>query len=390
MNNTSTIGTWVMETQLLIRFKIKNSPGIFLKGNKDILEFGSTGPNSRRLVVIDRNICQYYLNDVKAYFEANGVEAHVVAICANEENKNLEGLLVVLSEMEKLGLLRRTEPLIAIGGGVLLDIVGMAAGLYRRGVPYIRVPTTLVGLIDASVGAKTGINFESRRNRLGSYYPPIATYLDKSFLKTLDPVEISSGLGETLKIAVIKDRELFNLLEQYGKVLVDTKFSGCEYSDEIINRAVQGMKVELENNLWEKDLKRIVDFGHSFSPIIEMRSIDHKGYTPLTHGQAVTIDVIFSSVISNLRGLLSDNDLVRITKTARNMSLPTDHELFREPLMVLEALNDTVKHRNGDQNLPIPKGIGESMFLYDVTFAEIKTAVAAFAKLNQELNSEAR
>lgn len=389
MKNTLAIGRWVMETQLPVSFKIANSPDIFSKKNKDLLEFGSVGPNSRRLVIIDINICQYYLGDVTSYFEYHDVDVHVVAIAADEEDKNLETLMVLLKEIEKFGLLRRAEPLIAIGGGVLLDIVGMAASLYRRGVPYIRIPTTLVGLIDASVGAKTGINFENRRNRLGAYYPPIAAYLDKSFLKTLEPIEISSGLGEILKMAVIKDNELFTLLEQHGKVLVDTKFADCEFGNEIINRAVEGMQVELANNLWEKDLKRVVDFGHSFSPVIEMRSIDDEGHMPLTHGQAVTIDVIFSSVISNLRGYLPSSDLIRIARVARSMSLPTDHELFREPLVMLEALNDTVKHRNGDQNLPIPIGIGKSMFLNDVTFGEIKTAVAALVKLNEDLNSRA-
>jgi 2-epi-5-epi-valiolone synthase len=388
MSRTSAIGTWIVETHLPIYFEIKKSQAIFSKQNKDILEFGSSGPGARRIVVIDRKICQFYLNDVVAYFETNGVEIHVIAIDADELNKNIESLQIILKEMDNFGLLRRDEPLIAIGGGVLLDIAGMAAALYRRGVPYIRVPTTLVGIIDASVGAKTGINFEARRNRLGGYYPPIASYLDKSFLKTLDTVEISSGLGEVLKMAVIKDKKLFNILESHGRALVATKFEGCEYADEVINSAVEGMKVELEHNLFEKDLKRIVDFGHSFSPVIEMRSIDHKCYTPLTHGQAVTIDVIFSSVISTLRGYLSYCDLVRITKAARNMSIPTDHELFREPLILLEALNDTVRHRNGDQNLPIPVEIGKSMFLNDVNLSEIKAAVVAFTKLNQELNGE--
>jgi 3-dehydroquinate synthase len=187
---------WVMETQLPIRFTIKNSVGLLTKANRDLLELGSQGPNARRFVVIDRHICQWYLTPVVDYFKAHGVEVHILAIDATENDKNLESLLAILRELEKFGILRRDEPVIGIGGGVLLDIVGMAAGMYRRGIPYIRVPTTLVGLVDASVGAKTGINFETRRNRLGSYYPPVAAYLDRAFLRTLEPIEISSGLGE--------------------------------------------------------------------------------------------------------------------------------------------------------------------------------------------------
>jgi 3-dehydroquinate synthase len=311
-----------------------------------------------------------------------------VAVKSDEEDKNLDTLIFILGEMERFGLLRRSEPVIAIGGGVLLDIAGMAAGLYRRGIPYIRIPTTLVGLIDASVGIKTGINFQTRRNRLGSYYPPLASYLDKKFLNSLDLLEISSGLGEILKMAVIKDQALFHLLEENGAEILNSKFQNNDCANEVINRAVQGMKDELEMNLWEIDLKRIVDFGHSFSPVIEMRSIEDENYVSLTHGQAVTIDVIYSSIISFQRGMLEEDDLIRIAKTARIMGLPTDHNFFHQPLMVLEALNDTKKHRNGEQNLPIPNGIGSSIFINDLSLNDIKKAIGYLQTLNEKLNSE--
>ncbi|MBU3589067.1 sedoheptulose 7-phosphate cyclase [Polynucleobacter sp. 80A-SIGWE] len=390
MTDSSVLGSWSIETSLPISFKIKNSPGILTPGNADLLEFGTTGPGSRRLVVIDRNICKYYLDEIQNYFACNAVDIHLVAVDASEDDKNLETLLEILREMESFGMLRRSEPLIAIGGGVLLDVAGMAAGLYRRGVPYIRVPTTLVGLIDASVGAKTGINFEIRRNRLGSYYPPIASYLDTAFLRTLPTIEISSGLGEALKMGVIKDGILFDLLEKYGSDLVGKSFTDCDCANEVINRAVDGMKVELENNLWEKDLKRAVDFGHSFSPIIEMRSLENNEFQPLTHGQAVAIDVIFSSVISMNRNLLSEFDVLRVIRTARNMNLPTDHELFKNPLLVLESLNDTKKHRNGDQNLPVPTEIGGYTFINDLALAEIKDAIGKLSELNKALDLECR
>lgn len=375
---------WMMETQLPVRFKIKNVSGVLDPKNDDLLEFGSQGENARRFVVIDRHICQWYLHKVTEYFKARRVEVHILAIDATENDKNLESLLQILRELEKFGILRRDEPLIGIGGGVLLDVVGMAAGMYRRGIPYIRVPTTLVGLVDASVGAKTGINFETRRNRLGSYYPPIAAYLDRAFLRTLDPVEISSGLGEILKMAVIKDQKLFEILERAGAELVTSKFEHPD-ADEVINRAVLGMKVELENNLWEIDLKRVVDYGHSFSPIIEMRSITETGQIPLTHGQAVTLDVIYSCVLSSARGMLSFQDVVRVVRTAHTMGLPTSHPLFTNPLIILEALKDTMKHRNGAQNLPFPMTIGEATFVNDLSYDEIRAGVGKMLEVHRQV-----
>lgn len=385
-NNQDNIDTWTVKTELPVSFQIKNSPNLFSRGNLSILEHGNKGPGSRRMVVIDKNLCNHYLSDVTNYFDHHGVEIHIVAIKSEEDDKNLETLMLVLGEMERFGLLRRSEPVIAIGGGVLLDIVGMAAGLYRRGIPYIRVPTTLVGLVDASVGAKTGINYQVRRNRLGSYYPPLASYLDKIFLKTLAPIEISSGLGEILKMAVIKDSRLFEVLESNGANLLSSKFQNCDYADEVIRLAVQGMKEELENNLWETNLERAVDFGHSFSPIIEMRSIEDNLYLPLSHGQAVTLDVLFSCVISCQRGLLNEMNLYRIAQTARNMGLPTDHELFHDPLMILESLKDTMKHRNGAQNLPMPVSIGDYVFVNDLSFDEIKLATSGLIRINEQLN----
>ncbi len=378
-------GEWYLQTELPVGFYIKNSLNIFSIENKDILNYGTQGPGSRRLIAIDLKVSRLYLDHIIQYLEHYEIDYNIVIIDATETNKNLDTLLHLLKEIEAFGLSRKGEPIIAVGGGVLLDIVGFASSLYRRGIPYIKVPTTLLGIVDASVGVKTAINFEDRRNRLGTYYPPIAAYLDKSFLKTLDPVEISSGLGEILKMAVVKDLKLFEILKNHGKELYESKFLKCEYADEVINRSIQGMKDELQENLWEKNLERYVDFGHSFSPIPEMRSLTDENVETLTHGQAVTLDVLFSSVISYNRGMLSRQCVVDIFNTTRALNLPTHHPYFTDVNILLEALNDTIKHRNGDQNLPVPRTIGNSIFINDLTYDEIKEASKSMENFHIEL-----
>lgn len=376
--------SWTINTSLPINYIVKNSPNLFAVDNTDILEYC---PNQRALIIVDEKVSQLYLEMIENYFNYHQISYRLVIVNGIETEKNLENLIYLLKEIEQFGTSRRSEPIIAIGGGVILDIAGLAATLYRRGIPYIRVPTTLLGIIDVSVAAKTGINFEDRRNRLGSYYPPAASFLDKGFLKTLEEIEISSGLGEILKMAVIKDRYLFNILEGHGATLLNTKFD-CEYADEVINLSVQGMKEELENNLWEKNLKRIVDFGHSFSPIIEMRSLVDNNVKSLTHGQAVTLDIIFSCIISYTRGLLPYEDVLRIMSTAKNMALPTYHDSFVNPPLLWESLQDTVKHRNGDQNLPVPTVIGTAIFINDLTYNEVGTVATLFQIFNQEINGK--
>jgi 3-dehydroquinate synthase len=370
--------TWNINATLNYDYEIKKVDGLFDLKNRELVSYC---PINRAVIVIDEKVSGLYLKKIEAYLNHHKIAHRLVVIDGVETEKNLTSLLLILREMEQFGVSRRNEPVIAIGGGVILDVAGLAATIYRRGVPYIRVPTTLLGIIDVSVAAKTGINFEDRRNRLGSYYPPIASFLDKSFLPTLAEIEISSGLGEILKMAVIKDSHLFDILERNGKNLLDKKFD-CQYADEVIDLAIQGMKEELENNLWEKNLKRIVDFGHSFSPIIEMRSLVDSSVVALTHGQAVVLDIILSTLISFSRGMMSYDDVLRIKHTAASMALPTFHTSFANPALLFESLQDTVKHRNGDQNLPMPTTIGSSVFVNDLTYDEVVKAAELFKELN--------
>ena len=374
-------GIWFLKAKQNVGFFIKNSLNVFDVHNKDLLSHGSQGEGVRRLVVVDEKVHEIYGSKIREYLRHNQVNFKIVIIDAIEEQKNLETLIYLLNEIESFGLNRRNEPIIAVGGGVLLDIAGLAANLYRRGVPYIRIPTTLLSLVDASVGAKTGINFNERRNRLGSYYLPLASYLDTNFLKTLEIVEISSGLGEILKMAVVKDKKLFEMLQFSGKKLYKEKFENCHEAAEVIGRTISGMKDELQQNLWEQNLERYVDFGHSFSPILEIRSLTDSTVKSLTHGQAVALDVIFSCVISHIRNMLTQDEVLSVITVSRTMGLPVFHPYFGNIDFLIEALNDTKKHRNGNQNLPIPISIGKSIFINDLQYDEIQRSIDVMKNL---------
>lgn len=154
----------------------------------------------KRFVVMDETVFKLYGCQVKDYFESRGVLYSILPLATTEENKSMEMVMTIVGEVHKFGIDRRTEPIIGIGGGVCLDIVGLAASLYRRRTPYIRVPTTLLSYIDASIGAKTGVNFANCKNKLGSYVPPAAVLLDRSFMQTLPRRHLSNGLAELLKV----------------------------------------------------------------------------------------------------------------------------------------------------------------------------------------------
>jgi 3-dehydroquinate synthase len=259
--------------------------------------------------------------------------------------------------------------LIAIGGGVLMDVAGFAASLYRRGLPYVRVPTTLMGLIDAGVGIKTGVNFGSHKNRIGTYYAPQRAYLDTQFLKTLDDRHVSNGIAEIIKMAIIKDARLFELLEQNVDQLIADRFTGRAHYREILVRATVGMLEELSGNLWESVLERIVDYGHTFSPTLEMAALPE-----LLHGEAVAIDMALSLVLAAQRDLITADELDRALTLIDGYGLPTRHPQCEEELL-MKGLADSTSHRDGFQRVPLSKGLGDAVFVNDLTRAEIRSAV---------------
>ena len=172
--------TWSVKTELPVEFKLTYSADIFNLANHDLLSYQTNG---RVMIVIDQNIHKFYAVQLMEYFNFHNIKYSMLIIDINEEKKNWENADYILQFFEDEGVLRR-EPIIAIGGGVLLDIVGFACSIYRRGIPYVKIPTTLLAIVDASVGSKVAVNHFERRNRLGAYYPPIATLIDKKFIKT--------------------------------------------------------------------------------------------------------------------------------------------------------------------------------------------------------------
>ena len=364
--------TWSVKTELPVEFKLTYSADIFNPENKDIANLSD---NKRRIVVIDEEVYILYKDKISGYFTENKLDVHLIYVNCKEENKTWETLNHILNEFEKIGVLRREE-IIAIGGGVLLDIVGFACSIYRRGIPYIKIPTTLLAIVDASVGSKVAVNHFGRRNRIGAYYPPTATYIDKKFIKTQSEREIVNGIAEIFKLAVIKSRELFELLEENAEILIEEKFQYGAVPVRVINLAITEMIAELGPNLWEKRLDRCVDFGHTFSPVIEMNHMDE-----LLHGEAVALDCLYSTCIAYNREYVSEETMQRIFNLAKRLKLKTFHPGFTDMRLLTESLYDATKHRNGNQYAPLPIGIGNYKIVNDITESEMTKAIDVFEEV---------
>ena len=365
--------TWEASTELPVSFTLTYSTDIFNSNNKDLISFSDT---DRAIIVVDKVIHELYSDKLIAYFEHFNLIPLIHIVDTTELNKNWSNCEQILSFFEDVKILRRSEPVLAIGGGVLLDIVGFCCSIYRRGIPYVKIPTTLLAIVDASVGAKVGIDHFNKRNRLGAYFPPIASLIDKKFVQSQSRREIVNGLAEIFKLALIKQNELFCLLEENYNQLLEEKFQYGAVPNRVINHAISGMMEELVPNLWEKRLDRCVDFGHSFSPLIEMNNVPD-----LLHGESVAIDCIFSSCISYNRNYIDDETLKRIVNTAKNLELPTFHKDFTNEELLKLSLEDTKKHRNGNFYLPLPVGIGNYKIINDFEDWEIKKAIEVFVSL---------
>jgi len=371
--------SWSVRTYEELTYRIHETNNCFSPDNQMIAQIGQLGRGRRRLVIVDRQVDAIYGRAIRDYFAYHQTVPDILVIDAGEHNKDLRALRKVLDAVEGLGLNRRSDPIVVVGGGVVTDIVGLAASLYRRGTPFIRVPTTLVGIIDAGVGVKTGINYGGRKNRLGTYYPSADTVLDRSFLGTLPARHISNGIAEAIKVAIMRDRTLFGLLEAHIGELIDTRF-GCPAASDVITHAVNDMLNELEPNLREHDLQRLVDFGHTFSPNLEMASAG-----ALLHGEAVAIDMAISTAVAMRRGMMEKEDVDRVFSLLVRAGLPLVHatctsaELHR-------ALEDTTRHRDGRLHCPLPTGLGRGEFVDHLGHDEIGQAL----ELLQDLAMGAR
>ena len=314
----------------------------------------------RGLVVTTPSVASVYGEAVHRYVRAFDLNISVHVFPLTERTKTLGSVAAVAEAAVEAGLGRR-DLLVAFGGGVCCDVVSYAAASIRRGIPHAFVPTTLVGQVDAAVGLKGGVNFQGRKNYLGCFEAPEVVLVDPGFLSTLGVRDVRSGLAEMLKMALIRDEDLFETLVRWGPEFIGSRLQrpGAPVAA-AMHRAVELMLAELEPNPYEdRSLKRLVDFGHTFSGAMEERS-RHE----LKHGEAVAIDMAVSSLLAAELGLLPERDLMQILRAYERMRLPATSR-WSSIAALEEGIEDSVRHRGGSLNLVLPIGIGSAAFVED-------------------------
>ena len=331
--------------------------------------------------VVDDLVRRRYGAAIEAYASERLDCFGIRSIGGSEREKTLEAAALLCAAAAETQL-PRNGVIVGVGGGVVLDVAGFAAAIYRRGIAYVRVPTTLIGLIDVSVGIKHAVNFGGKKNLLGAFYPPLGSINDKSFLVTLPARHIACGLAEILKMGLACDSELFESIERFGAALLESRFRApSAIADEVLLRAERAMMDELEPNLFEAVLQRPVDFGHTFSPMLEVAS-RHE----LAHGEAVALDMLVSTALAAERGICDPLVLVRLLDCCLDLALPTGHALLT-PSLLARAAAETRAHRGGRLNLVVPTSVGSIAFLEDVGADELGRAVVTLARFTLERES---
>jgi 3-dehydroquinate synthetase len=288
-----------------------------------------------------------------------------------EKAKTLATVERIVEAFDEFGLLRK-EPVLVVGGGLTTDVAGFACASYRRSTDYIRIPTSLIGLIDASVSIKVAVNHGSHKNRLGAYHASRKVLLDFSLLETLPEDQVRNGMAELVKIAVVADADIFDLMEKYGEELLHSRFGELggtdqlrEAADTITHRAIERMLTLESPNLHEKDLDRVIAYGHTWSPTLELAP-----EAPFFHGHAISIDMAFSATIAERRGFLSANDRDRVHGLMSSIGLAVDSPWFT-PELLLSATGSILQTRDGLLRAGLPNPIGTCEFVNDLGSEEL-------------------
>jgi 3-dehydroquinate synthase len=279
------------------------------------------------------------------------LRAPVLTVRGGEGCKNDPAVIATVIEYIKEYQLCRHSFILAIGGGAVLDAVGYAAAIAHRGVRIIRMPTTVLAQNDAGIGVKNGINWRGRKNFIGTFAPPFAVINDFSFLETLPPRELRSGMAEAVKVALIKDKGFFFSLLQGRTDLASFKSRPME---EMIHRcaALHMSHIGGGGDPFELGSARPLDFGHwSAHKLEEMTG------GLLNHGEAVSIGMALDSLYSYSIGMLGESELRQIFTLLVDLGLPLSHPALAE-LDVAAALGEFREHLGGEQAITLLTGIG--------------------------------
>jgi len=312
-------------------------------------------PYTKVAILSDKNVSLHWGEKLKLALPKT---THLIEIHSSEGSKSLEVAETLWRNFAELGLDRKSL-LINLGGGMVSDLGGFTASVYMRGIDCVNLPTTLLAQVDASLGGKTGVNFLGAKNLLGTFNNPKAVIIALETLETLPQRELSSGMAELIKAALISDPALFD-------ALCATEFRSltAENLEPLIARACEIKLDVVTKDPHESGLRQILNFGHTVGHALEAISL--KGSNPLLHGEAVALGIVAEAKISCLLGRISAVDLARIKSLLLRFNLPIFLTNSIERSQVLEMIRRDKKNLAGKTRFVLLNSIGSADFGIEV------------------------
>ncbi|MFN5293047.1 MAG: 3-dehydroquinate synthase [Flavobacteriia bacterium] len=315
-------------------------------------------------ILVDENTHDHCLEFLLTAFEALA-EAEVILLPAGEQNKVLEVCFQIWETLTEAGF-GRHDLLINLGGGVVTDLGGFVASVYKRGLSFINIPTSLLCMVDASIGGKTGIDFAGYKNQLGTFQEPIATYIDTGFLATLPEVEWRNGFAELLKHALISDHVLWEKLSKIQNIQQ-------ELQSETIQQGVQIKNTIVEEDPLEKGKRKILNFGHTVGHALESYYLDTD--QPLSHGHAVALGMLIEAQLSQMKLGLPDEVLREIKAVIHKFYAP---QIPNDVQAIWKLMQQDKKNAQGIVRVCLLRQIGTCIYDQSLSFEDFEKALLYF------------
>ncbi|MBY5665269.1 3-dehydroquinate synthase [Rhizobium leguminosarum] len=346
-------------------YDILIGPGLIARAGAEI---ASRLKGRKAVVITDENVAPLYLKALVASLDEAGIASAAVVLPAGEKTKSFEHLITACDKVLEARV-ERNDYVIALGGGVIGDLSGFAAGIVRRGVRFVQVPTSLLSQVDSSVGGKTGINSRHGKNLIGVFHQPDLVLADTDVLNSLSEREFRAGYAEVAKYGLIDKPDFFAWLEANWKAV----FAGGSERIEAIAASCQAKADVVVADERENGQRALLNLGHTFGHALEAATAYDS--SRLVHGEGVSIGMVLAHEFSARMNLASPDDARRVERHLKEVGLPTSMSDIPGDLPPAETLMDAIaqdkKVKSGKLTFILTRGVGQSFVADDVPASEV-------------------
>jgi len=372
----STVQAADLQERTTITVSLERNPYDVIIGRSMVKDIGSAladlpiRSGTKILVVSNPDVARPYGDSCLSGLRAAGFNPVLLEIDAGEERKTLQTLSLILDKAQQEGL-ERTSLMLALGGGVVGDMTGFAAACWLRGIGIVQVPTTLLSMVDASIGGKTGVNHPKGKNLIGAFHQPRLVVIDPLTLNTLPVREFRAGMAEVIKYGVIGDPDLFSRLEEASD-LSDPAAMDPTLLHDILVLSAEAKAAVVADDEREGGRRAILNYGHTFGHVVETLT----GYGTWLHGEAVAIGMAAVGRLAVQKGLWSEADQQRQLKLIEKAGLPVAWPtLDREA--ALRTLQGDKKVRHGRLRFVLPTRIGNVIISDEISNEDVSRCLAS-------------